>query len=832
MNVAGTATAAPLLSVEGIVKTFPGVRALAGVAFDCRAGEIHGLVGENGAGKSTLMRVLAGVHAPDAGTIRLRGTPVAFDGPQAARRLGIAMVYQDTRLVGELDVAQNVWLGHEPGGGLIMDRAAMERETARLMARLGIAIDPRRRVAELSTAERQLVEIARALATDAAVLILDEPTSALAAGEVERLFAVLDGLRREGRSIVFISHRIPEVLRITDRVTVMKDGEVMATLDTAAADAGTLVRLMVGRDIAMAFPPKAAAPGAVRLEVSDLSVPGRLGGVSFVLRAGEIVGLGGIQGSGQRTIARAAAGLMPAQGEVRLDGQSVLGIGARRAIARGLVYVPADRRRESLFLPHSLRENVAVPHLTRWSRAGILERGREAAAAARTIERLAVRTPSPEQAVSALSGGNQQKVVFGRWLLAEPKVLILDEPTQGVDVATKLELYRLVREQAARGTAVLLLSSDVLELIGLCDRVLVVAQGRIVDEVPSQELSEERIVGAAVTSEAGATAAGAAAARAGVGYGSLLLRRYGSALLLLALILALGAYTASASPWFLTQRNLGNLALQVVPLALAALGQLAVILLAGVDLTVGPLISLTTAIASFLLAADDAGPVAAGLVACLGTGLAVGLGNGLLIRLFRIPDLVATLATYSVVFGLALIVRPSPGGSVAGGFMDAVTWKLGTFPVVAIAVLALYLVAEILLLRGRLGARLYATGASEEAAYLCGIPTARIRVIAYAFSGLAAAVAGLVIAARIGSGDPQAGIPFTLSSITATVVGGASIFGGRGTAVGTLLGCVLLILVQNALNQLHVSAYWQYIWTGALLLVAVGIYTLQRGRRT
>jgi ribose transport system ATP-binding protein len=270
----------------------------------------------------------------------------------------------------------------------------------------------------------------------------------------------------------------------------------------------------------------------------------------------------------------------------------------------------------------------------------------------------------------------------------------------------------------------------------------------------------------------------------------------------------------------------------VTPLALAALGQTAVILLGGVDLTIGPLMSLTTAIASYLVTGDAAISLLLGLAVCLGAGAGVGLGNGLLIRLFKMPDLVATLATYSVVFGLALIVRPSPGGSVAGGFMDAVTYKVASFPVIAIGVLAIFVGAEILLLRGRLGVRLYATGASEEAAYLCGIPTARLRMIAYLFSGVAATVAGLVIAARIGSGDPQAGIAFTLSSITATVVGGASIFGGRGTAVGTLLGCVLLILIQNALNQLHVSAYWQYIWTGALLLVAVGIYTLQRGRRT
>ncbi len=771
------------------------------------------------------MRVLAGVHQPDAGSIRIEGRTVALEGPTAARRHGIAMVYQDTRLVAELDVAQNVWLGHEPGGRLLVDRRAMDEATGRLLARLGLDLDPRRRVAELAPAERQLVEIARALATDARTLILDEPTSSLTPREVGRLFAILEGLRDEGRSIVFISHRLPEVLAITDRVTVMKDGTVVATLPTAAANADQLVGLMVGREIGTAFPPKTASTGPVRLEVEGLSGSG-FGPIDLLLRAGEIVGLGGIQGNGQETLLRALAGLVPASGRVRLDGADMTGIGPAAAIEAGLVYVPADRRRDSLFLQHPIRANMAVPLLPRWSRHGIVDRTAERGAVGSMMERLRVRAPSAEETVGRLSGGNQQKVVFGRWLLAGPKVFLLEEPTQGVDVATKLELYRLVREQAAAGAAVLLLSSDVIELIGLCDRVLVVARGRIVDAIPDAELTEERIVGAAVTSEReeGGTAAAERVRQERLGPAALALRRYGSALLLAVIILAIGAFTASRSPYFLTPRNLGNLALQTTPLALAALGQTFAILLGGVDLSIGPMMSLTTAIASYLLTGDATLSLLAGTVACLAAGLAVGLGNGGLIRLFRLPDLVATLASYSMVFGLALIVRPSPGGSVALPFMDLVTTRVGQVPIAAILTLLAFGLLELLLVRGRLGLAVYATGASEEAAYLAGIRTARVRLLVYLFSGLTAAVAGLVVAARIGSGDPQAGASFTLASITAVVVGGASIFGGSGTLVGALLGALLLILVQNALNQLHVSAYWQYVWTGGVLLVAVAAY--------
>ncbi|MFO1070990.1 MAG: ATP-binding cassette domain-containing protein [Geminicoccaceae bacterium] len=813
-----------VLAVEGIGKTFPGVTALDGVGFDCRPGEIHGLVGENGAGKSTLMRILAGVHPPDAGRILLRGEEVRLAGPAEAHALGIAMVYQDTRLVPDLDIAANIFLGHEPGGRLLVDRSTMRLRTAAILRRLGLDLDPATRVGDLGLAERQLVEIGRALAVEAPVLILDEPTSSLTPPEVLRLFAILRELRAEGRSLVFISHRLPEVLGLTDRITVLKDGRVVATVPTAGTDAEQLVRLMVGRDTSLAYPPKATRAGPVRLAVDGLAAGGRFADVRLAVRGGEIVGLGGIQGSGQQDIARALGGVLPATGTVTLDGRALTLRQPADALAAGIIYVPADRRREGLFLPHAVRENIAAPHLGRWARLGLVDRATEAAAVARGIAGLAIRTPSPEQPVATLSGGNQQKVVFARWQLAEPKVYILDEPTQGVDVATKLELYRQIRALAEGGAAVVVLSADVLELMGLCDRILVVARGRIVDDVPAAEASEERIVGAAVKQADTGHGAGPVQRRRAL---SPLRRRYAGVALLLLLIVALGALATSLSPWFLTPRNLGSLAMQVTPLALVALGQLLVILLGGIDLAVGPTISLVTAVASFLLASDAGGGTALGLAACLATGLAVGLGNAVLIRWLRIPDLVATLATYSIVFGLALIVRPSPGGSFDPALAGWITAKWGPVPVVALATLVLFLGLELLLARGRLGPRLYATGGAREAAFVAGIAIDRVRVAAYLACGLFAALAGLVVAARIGSGDPQAGISFTVTSITAVVVGGVGVAGGRGTALGTLLGCILVILMQNVLNQLHVSAYWQYVWTGGLLLLAVGVDALR-----
>ena len=829
----------PVLAILDVDKSFPGVHALKHASFDCRPGEVHGLVGENGAGKTTLMRVLAGVVQPDSGVIRIRGEQVTMTSPRHAHDLGIAMVYQDTRLVDDLDVAQNIWLEREPGSFFLVDRGAMEVRAAPILQRLGLDIDLRRMVRELTTAERQIVEIARALTADPAVLILDEPTSSLNPGEVERLGGILRDLQKGGTGIVFISHRLPEALKFSNRITVMKDGEIVGTFLNSGITEDFLVSRMVGRQLSLAFPPRQSERGSIRLEVKDLSSPGSFQDISFTVAAGEIVGLGGIQGNGQREIARALYGMLPTGGEFELDGSRIVLRSPGDAIRAGVVYVPADRRGESLFAPHSIRKNIAVPHLPAWSRLGILNHSLERKAVSDTVARFQVRTPSIEQPVGFLSGGNQQKVVVGRWVLSRPKLYIFDEPTQGVDVATKLELYRVIRQLVAEGAAVILVSSDLLELIGLSDRILVVAHGSIVDRVAAVEATEERIIGSATTRARSSRIARTekpsskhtltVSSRRMLGITQVAWRRYAGAVLLLALLVLISLYTSSQSRYFFTERHLGNLVIQTVPLALVSIGQMMVILLGGIDLSVGPSMSLTTALASYVLI--NGRNELYGVALCLAAGLIIGALNALLILVLQIPDLISTLSTYSLILGLALIVRPSPGGHVSEAFSDFITARLGWLPIVGLVVLAIGALGELLLLRGRIGIRLYAIGSRSEAAFVAGIHVARVRSLAYLFSGCMAAMAGLVIAARIGSGDPQAGSQFTLSSVAAVVVGGTSVFGGRGTLVGTLLGAILLVLLQDALNQMHVTAYYQYIWTGALLLVAVALYSIHDYRR-
>ncbi|MCW6510780.1 ATP-binding cassette domain-containing protein [Lichenifustis flavocetrariae] len=841
-SVADRLVAPNALELVGIKKSFGVVRALKGVSFACRPGEVHVLMGENGAGKSTLMRIIAGVWRPDAGVIRVRGAEVAIIGPRQSQDLGIAMVYQDTRLVPDLDVAQNIWLGREPGGAVLVDRAAMDRGAQAILDRLGIATLPlTARIRDLSVAERQIVEIARALTTDPSVLILDEPTSALDAAEIQHLFVIVRQLRAAGTAVIFISHRLPEVFAIADRITVLKDGEVVGTVDRDKVDHEQLVAMMVGREMALAYPPRATAPGAARLVVEDLSSDGRFEGVRFAARAGEVLGLGGIQGNGQSDVVRALFGLAPWTGRVMLDSTAVrLGTPAR-AIRAGIVYVPAERQKEGLFLPHSIRENTSLPHLRDWAGLGLIPAARERDVTRAAIERFATKTPSGEQSVASLSGGNQQKVVLGRWTVGDPKVFIFEDPTRGVDVATKLEIYRRIRTLAEAGAAVILVSSDLLELIGLSDRILVFSRGRVVNEVGGAEATEEGIVGSAVDAGTTALAGGgikadgdaaratpATAPRRG---GHAMVARYASAALLAALVLALGLATSRVSSFFLSPGNLSNIASQVAPLALVALGQFFVILLGGIDLSVGPLISLVTAIVSYTATGESLGGVVLAVVASLAAGLLTGALNAALVVRLRIPDLIATLSSYSIVFGLALIVRPSPGGLVGDRFLDIFSANVGPVPAAAIVVVVLFLLAELLLVRGRLGQRLYGVGSNAEAAHVVGIGTRAVRALAYVVCAICAAGAGLLIAARIGSGDPQAGASFTLASVTAVVVGGVSVFGGRGTAIGVLLGAIAVGVMQNALNLMHVSAYFQYVWTGGLTLIAVAGYSLRLSRR-
>jgi ABC-type sugar transport system ATPase subunit len=490
------AAAAPLLELSGMTKSFGGVTVLQDVSFDVRPGEVHALMGENGAGKSTLIKIAAGVHRPDSGTIRVGGREVTFNNPRAARQNGIAVVYQELLLFPELTVAENIFLGHAPKtGARTLDWRTMRERARVLLDDLDSHhLDPDTRVGGLSVANRQRVEIAKALSQDARVLIMDEPTASLAEADVQQLIGIVRRLRDRGVGIVYVSHKLPEVFALADRATVLRDGRLVGTEPIAALDERKIVSMMVGRSIDQLFPKVPAKLGDVVLDVRNVSHGTIVRDVSFQLRAGEILGIAGLVGSGRTELALTLFGLTPAtSGEIRLAGTPVEVKGPDQARELGIAYVPEDRGLQGLVKPQTIAQNIAHTMLERLTRGFIVDRVAETALAKRFIEALGIRARGPQQVVGQLSGGNQQKVVLGKWLAIEPRILIMDEPTRGIDVGAKSEIHALMSRLAGQGLAILMISSELPEVLGMSDRVLVMNGGRIVATFDRKDATPEAV---------------------------------------------------------------------------------------------------------------------------------------------------------------------------------------------------------------------------------------------------------------------------------------------------------------------------------------------------
>ena len=489
----------PFLQMRGICKRFPGVVALDGVDFDLRRGEVHVLLGENGAGKSTLMKILSGACARDAGEILIDGQHAALASPRDAQALGISTIYQEFNLVPHLTAAENIFLGREPvlGAGVIRG-GALVAEAGRLLEMLGTRIDPRARVTSLGVAEQQMVEVAKALSLDARIIIMDEPTSALTESEIDELFAAIGRLTSRGVAIIYISHRMEELARIGHRATVLRDGRYIDTRPLPAP-VPDLVRLMVDRDVSEHYPAPTRRRGRVILSVEHVSRGRRLRDVSFTLHRGEILGVAGLLGAGRTELARVIAGADVADaGTVTFDGRVARLRTPADAIRAGVGLVPEDRKRHGLVLRQSVSANLSLPQLPRLSRAGVLDRRRERALADRWIRELRVKTPGPAALALTLSGGNQQKVVLGKWLASGAGILIVDEPTRGIDVAAKMEIYTLLDRLAAEGAGILMISSDLPEVLGMSDRIMVLHQGRVQAVIDAAGATQQRVLHAAL----------------------------------------------------------------------------------------------------------------------------------------------------------------------------------------------------------------------------------------------------------------------------------------------------------------------------------------------
>jgi len=823
-----------ILRLAGIDKKFGGVPALRRAELEVCAGEIHGLVGENGAGKSTLINVASGLFKADAGDVLLDGAPMAFANTRQAALHGIAVVHQEADLFPQLSIAENMLLGR----GLVCGRTglirwpATYREAAKLVPALGESFDVREAAGGLSIARRMMAEIAAAVSEKARVLFLDEPTSALTLKEIENLFAQIRRLRDAGVGVVYVSHRLEEVLELCDRVTIMRDGETIDTQPAADLTMDGVVAAMVGRDINHMFNKRPVPIGDVRLRVANATGAGNaFTDVSLDVRAGEILGLYGFVGAGRSELGQALFGLEPlASGTIEIDGKPVRIRSPQQAVRQGLAYLPEDRLVQAVFRSHPLRANASVASLRALSAWGWLDGGEERALAERVVRDMNVRAESIEQPVSTLSGGNQQKVVFGRWQATTPKVLVLDEPTRGVDVGAKGEIHKLICDMAGRGTAIVLISSELPEIMAMSDRVATLSEGRQTGTFDPGTDGQEAIAAAAVprtTEKQGAPASRARRLLTRV----LQFRELG----LLAFIGVLAAAMTVMKPMeFANVENFFDVLANAAMPAIMAQGAMMIICGGGIDISVGSMMGLVAAVAA--MAAKAGAPPLACLALAIALGVLFSLLNAGTSLVARIHPIIVTLAGLSVYRGfMRIVTRGSEVVHLPPGYRALADGHLLGIPKICYYVIAITVVVHVLLRYSLWGRRILAVGNSESAARLIGLSKVRSTLLAFAVSGALVGLTAVLIPGYYGKVQANTGAGMELKAIAAAVIGGANIMGGRGSALGTLLGAFLVALLYNMLTLLEASSYWQNIFVGGLILMAVildaAVQRLRGGRR-
>jgi ribose transport system ATP-binding protein len=813
------------MSMIDITKRYNAIAALTDVSFDVLPGEVHALLGENGAGKSTLMNVASGTTAPDAGTIIFDGSPVENLTPAMAQDLGIAIVHQHPALLPDLTVAENILVsvGREHLRRRDPDVKKAMRSLLDDVHFLGHLED---RVSSLSVARRHLLELAKAFAIAPRLLILDEPTAPLSQDSVELLFASVRQLAAGGTAVVYITHRLAEVREIADRVTVLRDGKLRGTSAVSEISDADLLAMIIGRTLATTFPPKqvAVAGEAPILRVEGLSGNG-FHDVSFTAGKGEIIGIAGVAGNGQPALLRALSGRERSTGSVDVGGRSL----SRRALLESAAYMPADRLTEGLMVELNVRENTAMTALGRLRTGPFVSRRREVEVVERELSELDVRAPSLESPVSSLSGGNQQKVMMARAMLSEPAILVADEPTQGVDVGARAEIYRILREVSARGVPVVVVSSDALELEGLCDRVIVMSRGHAVATLEGDAVTEERIVHAAISATSHSAEQAARRDRGASPLARFIEGDYAPVAILALVIVALGGYVLHHNDRYLQDFNINSVMFACAALGFISLGQTFALLLGGIDLSVGPLAGFLVVLGSFFIL-DGKSPTVwvLGFALMLAAAVGVGLLNGALIRYAKFTPVAATLVTYTGLGGLAFTLRSAPDGYIATSVTDVISKKVGPVPLAFVVFVACALGLELGLRKTQFGMRLRAVGSDEEAARRVGVPVNRTALIGYLGASLMTLLGAVVLLAQLGVGDPGQGTGYTLTSITAVVLGGTSLLGGRGTFIGTLMGAGLIVQVLNATVFLSLTQEWQYIFQGFLIVAAALIYSQVR----
>jgi ribose transport system ATP-binding protein len=824
-EVGGSAGTSVTIRLSNVSKFYSGVPALRDVSVDFFAGEVHAILGENGAGKSTMMNVISGTIQPEQGDISFEGQLIARMTPDIAKSLGIAIAFQHPAILDDLSVLENLQVSLPAH---LFSGQAPQAVAQKILQGVGLDVALRTRADQLTVAQKHLLEIAKALAIKPKVLILDEPTAPLDQESTDMLFGRIREVTKLGTSVIYITHRLAELRQIAQRVTVLRDGKYRGTSLVKDISDSDLLALIVGRQLGSTFPPKSPAKGQEQvLQVSTLTGK-KFSNVNFTAARGEIVGIAGVAGNGQSEVMKALAGLEPAQGSISLRGKTM----NHSDLLSEVAFMPSDRHSEGLARGLTVRENASFAALERFASVGFLSRRKELDHVSTTFQSLDVKAPGLEAPILSLSGGNQQKVVMARALLSEPGIIVADEPTQGVDVGARAEIYRILREVSNSGTPVVVNSSDAAELEGLCDKVIVMSRGHVMQTLTGEDVKEHKIVEAAVGAAThGGSGIVDTVKSAWSGLRHFLQSDNATIIPLLVVTALLGLFIQSQNENFLTSFNIYNILLLATALGFIALGQTVALLMGGIDLSVGPLAGFLVVVASFFMNDDKSAAVTLAGFALMSAGaFVVGTINGVLIRYANFTPIAATLAMYIAIQGMSFLLRDQPDGYISYSIIEYVNWQLGPIPVAFIVLVAVALFGEYLLRKRGSGWSLRAVGSNEEYARRIGVRTDRTFIAGYIVCSLLTAIGAIVFMSQVGVGDPRQGISYTLASITAVVLGGTSLKGGRGTFIGTVLGAVLLTEVLNAVTFLGLTQTYQFLFQGALIIIAALIYTTVRRR--
>lgn len=855
-----------VLELKSVGKTFGPTVAADRVSLHLRTGEVLALVGENGAGKSTCVSMIAGLYPPDTGTITLHGETLTMNSPLDSRAAGIAIVHQQPSLFPDLSVGENIYVDQLPMRRGRIDWDTLHANARSLLQTLGLDVDPHIPVRDLRIGEQQLVEIARALSSNATVLIMDEPTAALSAHEVSRLFDVVARLRERNVAMMFVGHRLEEIFTISDRITVLRDGALVDTQPTAELTPRSVVTLMVGRDLTDLYPHTPVTPGPDALSVSGLTRAGEYNDISFTVREGEILGLGGLVGAGRTEIARTLFGITrPDTGQIQLRGRDTTISSPSAAQHHGIAYVSEDRRGQSVISAFSILDNVSLPILKRTSRHGFTSRSRELAAVSASLLQMRLRFSSLMKPIGDLSGGNQQKVVLAKWLATNPQVLILDEPTQGIDVQAKAEVHRIISNLAAEGIAIILISSDMPELLAMSDRILVMQAGAQVAEFDRDEATQE-LVGAAATGtlttpppsplvddlssdDRGSTEPASTPHPAAVATGhpvtdtvagGVKRRRVVQSVLqsrqigLLGAIVLMAVITTSVNPSFLTGSNVTSVFVDASILVIIGVGEMLVILTRNIDVSVSAIVGLSAYISASLVADNPQMPLILAVVAAIVVGALSGVLNGVLVAYCGIPSIVATLGTLAVLRGVTAIIagpRQISADQVSDSWLAISQHRIGPVPLLVVIAAVVCLIAAYVLRNTGRGREFFAVGSNPLAAAVLGLRVQRRVLSAFVFSGMLAGLTGALWASNYATVDSRAATGIELNVIASVVVGGVAILGGAGTVLGVALGTLTLLFIQNGLSLMRVNPLWLQAVYGVVIIAAILLDQIIRHRQ-